>query len=583
MQLNDITIAMRKSDGYVNATQLCQAGGKKFGDWFRLEMTKTYINAYISLEGIPSNEMHTRISELIKHEKGSIHKRATWVHQDLAINIAQWISPLFNIKVSRWIRELLIAGKVELGKEKTSEELDQLSKELESLKVEHETLKIDHQTLEEDHKKIKNRYIINLRKRMHYKMKTGPCIYLWHDGTNIAPNYKFGFTENINDRLQSERTTVPCLQLDYVVYCSNPKAVEALLKERYSKQLLLGNHEILSGITVPMFKKDVTNLLKLTRMEYTEADDIDEYNKDNQTPDDVPEDQHTVVTYTTGITVEEPSLKEDQDLSSLNHAPRTTSVNQYALDGTFVKTWESIKDVCEEFSCTSLSIIASCKRRQQKSHGFQWRYTSECEKCEEVYPDIEPVTVSTPITRKVNQFTSDGTLVNTFDSVKEAAIVAGYVKPSSLSKILKIEGTKNGFIWKYADPDSFKEETSIINKIPRSDAALVNQFTIGGVLVNTFDSVKQAATEAGYTHISGMYKCLAGKEPRNGFIWKYDSSGRLHPNAIGIIRVDSDNNETFFNSAKEAALASKIQPTQVIGCCKGKRKTAGGYKFKYHN
>jgi len=42
--LNNVVISSRPIDHYVNATQLCQAGGKFFKDWFRLESTKELIN-----------------------------------------------------------------------------------------------------------------------------------------------------------------------------------------------------------------------------------------------------------------------------------------------------------------------------------------------------------------------------------------------------------------------------------------------------------------------------------------------------------------------------------------------------------
>ena len=41
--LSGIVIEYRKSDNFINATQLCKAGGKKFNDWYRLSTTKELI------------------------------------------------------------------------------------------------------------------------------------------------------------------------------------------------------------------------------------------------------------------------------------------------------------------------------------------------------------------------------------------------------------------------------------------------------------------------------------------------------------------------------------------------------------
>ena len=51
--LNNVVISSRPIDHYVNATQLCQAGGKKFNDWFRLDTTKELMNELSSEAGIP--------------------------------------------------------------------------------------------------------------------------------------------------------------------------------------------------------------------------------------------------------------------------------------------------------------------------------------------------------------------------------------------------------------------------------------------------------------------------------------------------------------------------------------------------
>ena len=42
--LNNQIIQFRESDNYINATQLCKAGGKNFGYLYCLENTKELIN-----------------------------------------------------------------------------------------------------------------------------------------------------------------------------------------------------------------------------------------------------------------------------------------------------------------------------------------------------------------------------------------------------------------------------------------------------------------------------------------------------------------------------------------------------------
>jgi hypothetical protein len=106
--LNNVIIISRSEDNYINATQLCKAGDKKFNHWITLESTKELITELESDTGIPA-------SELVEINKGGNYKnQSTWIHPDLAIQLAQWISAKFALQVSKWIRKLFSNSKVEI-------------------------------------------------------------------------------------------------------------------------------------------------------------------------------------------------------------------------------------------------------------------------------------------------------------------------------------------------------------------------------------------------------------------------------------------------------------------------------------
>jgi len=107
LTLNDVVIVSRSEDKYINATQLCQAGGKKFSHWYSLDTTKKLINVLETNAGIPA-------LDLVKTNVGGLHL-GSWIHPDLAIQLAQWISPEFALQVSSWIRQLLTNGSVSVN------------------------------------------------------------------------------------------------------------------------------------------------------------------------------------------------------------------------------------------------------------------------------------------------------------------------------------------------------------------------------------------------------------------------------------------------------------------------------------
>jgi hypothetical protein len=109
LTFNGVVIVSR-SDGFIDATEICKVGDKKIADWLRLETTKKIFNEAASDMGIP-------ISQLLDIKKGNSgnFNQGSWIHPDLAIQLAQWISPSFALQVSKWIRTLFTDGNVSIN------------------------------------------------------------------------------------------------------------------------------------------------------------------------------------------------------------------------------------------------------------------------------------------------------------------------------------------------------------------------------------------------------------------------------------------------------------------------------------
>lgn len=89
----------RAEDGYVNATAMCKAADKLFADYGRLATTKAYLNELSGSMGIPIDLLIQKITT------GPNEYRGTWVHPQIAINLAQWCSPKFAVQVSQFVTE----------------------------------------------------------------------------------------------------------------------------------------------------------------------------------------------------------------------------------------------------------------------------------------------------------------------------------------------------------------------------------------------------------------------------------------------------------------------------------------------
>ena len=115
------TIICRKEDGYIDVTNLCKAGKRKFNTWNRSKRAKLFINELSA---------HYCANQLIKIiTTGPNNQRGTWVHPKVAINIAQWISPKFDVQVSHWVHELMVRGHASFNSNISDKELLEEMKE----------------------------------------------------------------------------------------------------------------------------------------------------------------------------------------------------------------------------------------------------------------------------------------------------------------------------------------------------------------------------------------------------------------------------------------------------------------------
>ena len=98
-------IYQRPNDGYINATAMCQAAGKRFHDYVRLGTSSSFLSALSAETGIP-------VSQLVQIIKGGDTRlQGAWVHPQVAIHLAQWCSAEFAVKVSQWVYDWM-TGKV---------------------------------------------------------------------------------------------------------------------------------------------------------------------------------------------------------------------------------------------------------------------------------------------------------------------------------------------------------------------------------------------------------------------------------------------------------------------------------------
>jgi hypothetical protein len=98
---NDAPITRRDSDGYADATAMCQANGKLWGHYRETQRTTDYIAALADATGLSPDQL------IISTKGGPAHLQGTWIHPRLAVDLARWISPAFAVWMDGWFLEAI--------------------------------------------------------------------------------------------------------------------------------------------------------------------------------------------------------------------------------------------------------------------------------------------------------------------------------------------------------------------------------------------------------------------------------------------------------------------------------------------
>ena len=184
-KLGDFKVIIRTADEYINITKLCKMGKKEFSNWKRLDGSKELLEYYdksymddVFLEcledenGAPpymEGQEYKCLSIINNGDIPGLTKdqiqriQGTYVPSDIAIQVAQWISCEFALKVSEIVRGYYLSDLKLKNKELDSDSLealirssrDETKKENMELKAEQVTTNKKLTKLQEDVSSVK--------------------------------------------------------------------------------------------------------------------------------------------------------------------------------------------------------------------------------------------------------------------------------------------------------------------------------------------------------------------------------------------------------------------------------------------
>jgi hypothetical protein len=275
----DFIVPVRR-DGYVNVTKICQAAGKRLQNYKDRVDSKHFLDRYVALTGIQANA----IFEVFQGGNLANVEQGTFAHPDIAIHIAQWCSADFSIQVSRWVRQLMTTGRVELGNEMSPQQLDNAWQQrvqeeqarhqqaTEALETRHrqatEVLETRITTMERQGELEEEKTREELDAAIKTLARDTEQLPQFPDGANVLyAGYignlliKYGQSSNFTRRLAEHRRHYPEFMLIKALSCDNAVASEKKLREFVAKKRIGGNYNNEKEIIGFKTQEDVYKLI----------------------------------------------------------------------------------------------------------------------------------------------------------------------------------------------------------------------------------------------------------------------------------------------------------------------------------
>ena len=267
----DFNVPVRR-DGYVNVTKICQAAGKRLQHYKDRAENKHFLDRFVVLTRIQA-------STLFEANEGNCANRGTFAHPDIAIHIAQWCSADFSIQVSRWVRQLMTTGRVELGNEMNVQQLEdawrRINEELQAkaamdldaernhcqeIILQKNELELRLATIQDAQKltKAAQEELMAIKARedleaaIQFQVNTmAPRIATYKEGDNVLylarideTKFKYGHTKNLKQRIEAHRRpgVYPTLELVWVVKSNNGVASEDQLHAYVKKKKIIAEY-----------------------------------------------------------------------------------------------------------------------------------------------------------------------------------------------------------------------------------------------------------------------------------------------------------------------------------------------------
>ena len=206
--------------------------------------------------------------------------------------------------------------------------------------------------------------------------------------------------------------------------------------------------------------------------------------------------------------------------STINGETKKKKILQYDLSGNLINTFSCVEEAVKQTGYSETAIRSACNHIINMCHNYIWCHEDESKPIQQLIDELPLAKTKRPI----SQYTLDGDLIKNFNSCADAA------KELSVHRVTIEQALKNkafqaaGFLWKYQDDTEDIIEKVIRNKNKKNYMKKkINQFDLQGNFLMSFDSAKEAAEKLNKPQgSSSIIKACKGKlKTAYGYKWSY--------------------------------------------------------------
>lgn len=114
----------------------------------------------------------------------------------------------------------------------------------------------------------------------------------------------------------------------------------------------------------------------------------------------------------------------------------------------------------------------------------------------------------------------------------------------------------------------------------------IYQYNLTGELESTFQSLEEASKSSSISEESISHACVGDRKTSNGFYWTYTCTFNLKEDIRKkkVVQYDFEGKTlNVFDSIIEASKQTEINKSSIAKCCRGERKKAGNFIWKFYD